>query len=139
MKFVVNSIKKFGFNVPIIIDKNNVIICGHTRFKAAQNLGLKTIPCIKKDELSDKQIKAFRIADNKIHERSNWADDLLKIELEELKNIGFEPEELGFLDFEIDTIFQKEINIDDFFEEGKSISKEPKRATCPHCGEIFAI
>ena len=63
---VMNSIKEFGFKVPIVIDKNKIIVCGHTRFKAALNLGLETVPCIVADDLSDEQIKAFRLADNKV-------------------------------------------------------------------------
>ena len=63
---VMNSIKEFGFKVPIVIDKNNIIVCGHTRFKAALKLGLETVPCIVADDLSDEQIKAFRLADNKV-------------------------------------------------------------------------
>lgn len=65
---VMNSIKEFGFKVPIVVDKNNIIVCGHTRFKAALKLGLETVPCIVADDLSDEQIKAFRLADNKVSE-----------------------------------------------------------------------
>ena len=67
---VANSIKEFGFRVPLVIDKDNVIVTGHTRYKAAKKLGLKTVPCIKADDLSDEQIKAFRLADNKVGEIS---------------------------------------------------------------------
>lgn len=68
VEYVANSIKQFGFKVPIIIDSNNVIITGHTRVKAAETLGLKEIPCIIADDLTPDQIKAFRIADNKVSE-----------------------------------------------------------------------
>jgi len=67
---VANSIKEFGFKVPIIIDKNNIIVTGHTRLLAAKKLGLKTVPCISADDLTDVQIKAFRLADNKVSEKS---------------------------------------------------------------------
>lgn len=60
------SISAFGFKVPIVIDKNNVIVTGHTRYKAAKKLGLSVVPCIKADDLTDEQIKAFRLADNKV-------------------------------------------------------------------------
>ena len=66
---VAESIKAFGFKVPIVIDKNNVIVCGHTRYKAAQSLNMKSVPCIVADDLSDEQIKAFRLADNKVSEK----------------------------------------------------------------------
>lgn len=104
IKYVTNSIKKFGFLVPIVIDKNNVIVCGHTRYLASKELNLKNVPCIRAESLTDKQVKAFRIADNKIHEKSNWDNDLLKEELTELQDFGFDLEDLGFLNFELDYI-----------------------------------
>lgn len=81
---VANSIKEFGFKVPIIIDCNNVIVAGHTRIKAARLLGIEKIPCICANDLTEQQIKAFRLADNKVAELSGWDEDLL---LEELKDI----------------------------------------------------
>ena len=104
IKYVTNSIKKFGFLVPIVIDKNNVIVCGHTRYLASKELNLKNVPCIRAESLTDKQVKAFRIADNKIHEKSSWDNDLLKEELTELQDFGFDLEDLGFLNFELDYI-----------------------------------
>lgn len=104
VKYVADSIKKFGFLVPIVIDKDNVIVCGHTRYLASQELNLKTAPCIRAENLTDKQIKAFRIADNKIHEKSSWNNDLLKEELTQLQDFGFDLEDFGFLDFELDYI-----------------------------------
>lgn len=89
------SISAFGFKVPIVIDANNVIVTGHTRLKAAKKLGLKTVPCILADDLSEEQIKAFRLADNKVGEFSEWDDEKLMKELEELESMdmsiyGFE-------------------------------------------------
>lgn len=104
VKYVADSIKKFGFLVPVVIDKDNVIVCGHTRYLASQELNLKTVPCIRAENLTDKQIKAFRIADNKIHEKSSWNNDLLKEELTQLQDFGFDLEDFGFLDFELDYI-----------------------------------
>ena len=91
--YVANSIKEFGFKVPIIVDKDNVIVTGHTRLKAAIKLGLKEIPVIYADDLSDEQIKAFRIADNKVSEFSTW--DLDKLDLE-LQDLDFDMGEFGF-------------------------------------------
>lgn len=93
--YVANSIKDFGFKVPIVIDKDNVIVCGHTRYKAAKKLGLKEVPCIMADDLTDEQIKAYRLADNKVAEKAEWEFDLLNDELEDLfefdmSNYGFE-------------------------------------------------
>lgn len=89
------SISAFGFKVPIVIDANNVIVTGHTRLKAAKKLGLKTVPCIKADDLNEEQIKAFRLADNKVAEFSEWDEEKLMKELEALGDIdmslyGFE-------------------------------------------------
>lgn len=81
---VANSIKAFGFRVPVVVDKDNVIIAGHTRLKAALKLGLKSIPCIRADDLTPEQVKAFRIADNSAGEASQWDWDKLNIELEEI-------------------------------------------------------
>ena len=81
---VVNSIKEFGFKQPIVIDENNVIICGHTRYQASKKLGLKQVPCVVADDLSDEQIKAYRLADNKVAEASEWDNDLLNIELDDI-------------------------------------------------------
>lgn len=81
---VMASIKEFGFKVPIVIDKDNVIVTGHTRYKASKKLGLKTIPCIRADDLSDDQIKAFRVADNRVAEIAEWDFDKLAIEMDEI-------------------------------------------------------
>ena len=90
---VAASIREFGFKVPIIIDKDNVIVAGHTRYKAAKKLGLKTVPCIKADDLTDEQVKAFRLADNKVAEQAEWDFDLLN---EELETITMDMEQFGF-------------------------------------------
>ena len=90
VQYVANSIKEFGFKVPIVIDKNNVIVAGHTRYKASKELGLKEVPCIIADDLNDEQIKAFRLADNKVSEKALWDYDLLDEELEEIIDINME-------------------------------------------------
>lgn len=84
---VAASIQQFGFKNPVIIDKNGVIVAGHTRYKAAQKLGITDIPCISADDLSDEQIKAFRLADNKTAELAEWNDDLLGKEIAGIINI----------------------------------------------------
>lgn len=66
-----NSIQAFGFKVPLVIDKDNIIVCGHTRLKAAKELGLSEVPCVMADDLDEEQIKAFRLADNKVSELSD--------------------------------------------------------------------
>lgn len=82
---VANSIREFGFKVPIIIDKGGTIIAGHTRYKAAKKLGMETVPAIVADDLTKEQVKAFRLADNKVGELATWDFDLLKGEIGEIK------------------------------------------------------
>ena len=84
---VASSISQFGFKNPIVIDGNNVIICGHTRYKAAKKLGLDVVPCVVADDLTDEQIKAYRLADNKVAELAEWDIDLLGDELDEIFDI----------------------------------------------------
>jgi len=96
VKYVAESIKEFGFKVPIVIDKDNVIVAGHTRYKAAKKLGMTEIPCIIADDLTDEQIKAFRLADNKVAEKAEWDFDLLNTELDDI--IDLDMELFGFED-----------------------------------------
>ena len=117
------SISAFGFKVPIVIDKDNVIVTGHTRLKAAKKLGIKTVPCIKADDLTDEQIKAFRLADNKVSEFSEWDEEKLMKELEALGDIdmslyGFDfPEDS---DEEEDDTYSKETNIPQYEVQGET-------------------
>lgn len=97
--YVANSIKQFGFKVPLVIDKDGVIVTGHTRYKASKKLGLKEVPCIIADDLTPEQIRAFRIADNKVTEKSSWDLDLLKEEFDDL--LDFDMTDFGFGNFEI--------------------------------------
>jgi ParB-like chromosome segregation protein Spo0J len=92
---VAASIKEFGFKVPIIIDKTNTIVAGHTRLLAAKKLHLKEVPCIMADDLNEDQINAFRLADNKTSEYSEW--DIEKLE-KELETIDLDMSEFGFDD-----------------------------------------
>ena len=92
---VANSIREFGFKNPIVIDGNNVIICGHTRYKAAKKLGLDSVPCVVASDLTEEQIKAYRLADNKVSELAEWDIDLLGEELDgifdiDMSDFGFD-------------------------------------------------
>ena len=117
---VASSIKNFGFKVPIVVDSNNEIINGHTRFKAAKKLGLETVPVIVANDLTPEQIKAFRLADNKVGEIATWDEDALAVELEELKNLDFDMSE-----FEFDAHSKYEGGIDDiFFESEEQAAKD---------------
>ena len=87
---VTKSIEQFGFKVPIVIDKDNVIICGHTRYKAAQKIGLEKIPCIIADDLTLEQVRAFRLIENKTSELANWDFEKLGAELSSLSGDLYE-------------------------------------------------
>ena len=162
--YVMESIQKFGFKVPLIIDKDNVIVTGHTRHKAAIKLGLKEIPCIKADDLSPEQIKAFRLADNKTGEFATWDTDKLLEELEELEELNFDLETIGFetLATDIDAFFapiehyqssppvnrsgqtetpQYAAGNDDNNNVNNEQSDDTEKTviTCPHCGKEFDI
>lgn len=90
---VAASIKEFGFQQPIVVDKDGVIIAGHTRYKAAKKLGLKTVPVVVADTLTDEQVKAYRLADNKTGELAEWEENLL---MQELAGIEMDMEQFGF-------------------------------------------
>ena len=132
---VANSIREFGFRSPCIVDSENVLIAGHTRLKAANMLGIKEIPCIVVDDLTEEQITAFRLADNKVSELADWDFEKLNEELEKIINIDMEG--FGF-------------NGDDFFEQNKdqaldldemnnSNKKQKKNYCCPKCGFEFEV
>lgn len=112
---VAASIREFGFKVPIIIDKDGVIVAGHTRLKAAKKLGLDTVPCIIADDLTPEQIQAFRLADNKTAELAEWDPDLL---LQELGSLTINMEQFGFDDTEIPEI-DGEVYEDEYEEPEK--------------------
>lgn len=93
---VAESISEFGFKVPIVVDKDYTIIAGHTRRLAAKELGLKNVPVVIANDLTDEQVRAFRLADNKVAEFSKWDEDLLRSELNQLEDIDMD--QFGFDD-----------------------------------------
>ena len=95
---VAASIQEFGWKQPIVVDKDGIIIAGHTRYKAAKKLGLKDVPVVVADDLTEEQVKAYRLADNKVAEKSEWDFDLLKEELDAL--FDFDMTAFGFDDVE---------------------------------------
>ena len=112
VRFVKNSIEQFVFKNPIIIDGDGVIVAGHTRYKAAQELGLQEVPTISADDLTPEQVKAFRLADNKTAEMAEWDLDLLDEELEELELDEIDMSDFGF------SVGMDGDYVDDFFERG---------------------
>ena len=129
VKYVMKSIKEFGFKVPIVIDKNNVIVCGHTRYKASKKLKLDTVPCIIADDLTDEQIKAYRLADNKVSEKAEWDFDLLNDELNDI--FEFDMQEFGF-EFEDDEEKPTQEVVED---EVPDVPEEPKAKM----GDIYQL
>jgi DNA modification methylase len=136
IKAVANSIKEFGFKVPIVITSDNVIIAGHTRLKASVSLGLEEVPCIVADDLNEAQIKAFRLADNKTAELATW--DLSRLE-EELAGIDIDMLQFGFEEMEEllpDNAADDDFDIDDeipeipFSEIGDIYELGPHRLMC---------
>lgn len=110
---VANSIKEFNWQQPIVVDKDNVIIAGHTRYKAAKKLGMKQVPVVVADNLTDEQVKAYRLADNKTSELTDWDMDLLDDELGSISDIDMS--DFGFEDEDISPDLP-----DDFFTENDS-------------------
>ena len=117
---VATSIKEFGFQQPIVVDKNMVVIVGHTRLLASQKLGLKEVPVLVAD-LSESKAKAYRIADNRLNEDSNWDDELLNLELIDLQKDDYDLDSLGFEKNELEKIFNSDdplfVAPDQSFEE----------------------
>lgn len=130
---VASSIKNFGFKVPIVIDKDNEIITGHTRLRASKKLGLEEVPCIVADDLTDGQIKAFRIADNKVAEFSDWDMELLDSELKELEDLDldFDMDDFGF---EFEDLDAEDVQEDDF-----DIDAELEKEPISKPGEIYQL
>ena len=142
VEYVANSIKEFGFKVPVIVDKDNVVVAGHTRIRAAKQIGLTEIPCIVAEDLSDEQIKAFRLADNKVAEISTWDLDMLSEELGEILDLnmadfGFDNEEPEIKDlsdsmvdkYEIIISCKSEIELEEAFGELTAEGYECKIST----------
>lgn len=136
---VAESIELYGFRVPLVIDSDGVIVTGHTRYKAAQKLGMTEVPCVVADDLTDEQIRAFRLADNMVAEKSEWDFAVLA---EELEGLDIENGLTGFEDWEIEDILNPTDDadlMDEFFEEAEPKEKEPEQIQCPCCGEWFEV
>lgn len=134
VEHIANSIKEFGYQQPLVVDKDNVLVIGHGRLLASKKLGIEKVPVVRADELTEEQIKGLRLVDNKLNE-SEWDFDLLNEELDSILDLDMG--EFGFdLDFEEDepttqTIKQgKEINLDEYEDENFECE-------CPKCGFKF--
>lgn len=138
-----NSIQEFGFLVPLMVDKDYVLVTGHTRVKAALLLGWTHLPVVKADDLTKKEVDAFRLIDNKISEISEWDFDMLADQLEELRTEFDKPmEAFGFKEY-------MDAPVDDLFDPDNQAKpkgegdgeKKPKivKGICPCCGQEFEV
>lgn len=129
---VAASITDYGFRVPIVIDSDNVIVAGHTRYKAALKIGCESVPCIVIDDLTPEQIRAYRLIDNKTAEYSSWNFEMLE---KELKSLDIDISEFEFPDLG-ETL---DISDDDFYTDETVKNVKAKSIKCPHCGETFEL
>lgn len=127
VKYVAESIRNFGFKVPIVITKDNEIVCGHTRWKASKKLKMESVPCVVADDLTEEQIKAFRIADNKVGEKAEWDLALLDTELAEIETI-----DMTLLGFNEPQEQPQEVVEDDF-------DAEPSEEPIAKYGDIYQL
>lgn len=133
VEYVKNSILQFGFKVPLVVDRDNVIVCGHTRYKAAAKLNLREVPCVRADDLTDDQVKAFRLADNKVAEKSRWDVDKLEEELADLPDI-----DMGLFGFNVGGDEETEEKLSEGGEvDVGGFEDENFKYTCPECGFHF--
>ena len=119
---VAMSLKEYGFRQPIVVDKDNIIVAGHTRYRASKKLGLKNVPISVIDNLTPEQINAYRIADNRTAEESEWDNELLKMEIKELEAQDFKLDLLGFNDEQLNNIL---------FEEKQGLTDEDEVPETP--------
>lgn len=133
---VANSIKEFGFRNPCIIDKNNVLVAGHTRVLACKKLGITKVPCIVADDLTEEQIKAFRIADNSSAQVAEW--DMEKL-MKELDSIDYDMAQFGLAEQldEITNELLKQETSENVYPDQKLKQNETKFHICPNCGCEF--
>lgn len=137
VEYVKNSIEEFGFRVPVVIDKDGVIVCGHTRVKAARLLNLETVPCVVADDLTAEQVRAFRLVDNKTQELAEWdwqkiGEELDAIDGIDMKLMGF----AEFLDEPDNGVKEKKIQPSAEIDPG-SFEDESFSTVCPCCGFRF--
>ena len=132
------SIKEFGFLAPIVIAEDNMILCGHGRFYAAQKLGLKKIPCVKESHLTEAQKRAYIIADNKLSINAGWDDELLAVELSDLQGEGVDLSITGFDEKELADLFDDK-NKPDVEDDGYDLSAALEKAAFVQRGDIWTV
>lgn len=137
---VANSIREFGWRSPIVVDRNFVIVCGHTRYKAALSFGLEEVPVHVADNLTPEQIQAYRIADNKTAEIAEWNYELLPLELRELQGADFDLSLLGFDTDELDKLLNGDVEdaIADGETDPDAVPEAPEEPASRR-GEIYRL
>lgn len=131
------SIREFGFLSPIIVSEDNTILCGHGRFFASQKLGLKKVPCIKESHLTEAQKRAYIISDNKLSLNAGWDDELLTVELSELKDLGFDLGLTGFDEKEIADLFA--VDSDEAKQDDFDVDAELEKPCKSKTGDIWHL
>lgn len=140
VEYVANSIREFGFRVPILIDEAGTIIAGHTRLQAAEKLGIDKVPTIEVKNLTQRQIKALRLVDNRTAELSAWDYTALDEELADLMEItGIDMEQFGFMEMDYTDIERRIDELDTEAGEKPPGEKQERTITCPYYGEEFTI
>jgi len=137
---VAAAIREFGFRVPVVAKSDGTVVDGHLRLKAAKKLGLTEIPVVLADDMTDAQIKAFRLSVNKVAEFADWDIDLLKLEFTDLQDMKFDLTLTGFnLDEITNVFFEPEFAPGTEGDQGKLDELAPKIVNCPHCGQDFDL
>jgi hypothetical protein len=133
---VAKSLKEFGWRQPMVVDKDGVLIVGHARRLAAVHLGWVEGPVHVAKDLTDAQIRAYRLMDNRSHEETAWDMDLLVPEIADLKGLDFDLSLTGFNTEEIERFLNETPDVE-FKEYDESVADEVKYSTCPECGHVF--
>ena len=138
---VAAAIREFGFRVPILAKSDKTIVDGHLRLKAAKKLGLEEVPVLLCDDMTDIQVRAFRLSVNKVSEFADWDDEMLRVELDALGVDGFDLEMTGFSLDDVATLLIDGSDFEPGSEEdqGQLDQLDPKWICCPKCGEDFDL
>ena len=131
------SIREFGWTNPVLIDGENGIIAGHGRVLAAHKLGETQVPTIELSHMSDTQKRAYIIADNKLALNAGWDNEMLALEIDDLKEAGFDLSFTGFTIDDINALKTPDFDAATEDDQGKLDQLEPKWIACPHCGKEF--
>jgi ParB-like chromosome segregation protein Spo0J len=133
------AIHEFGFRIPILAKSDGLVVDGHLRLKAARKLGLATVPVLLADDLTETQIKAFRLSVNRMAELAEWDSELLSLELQDLTALDYNLDLLGWDGEELAAMLNGAPDFEPGTEayQGKLDELAPKLVTCPHCGVEF--